>query len=250
MSDPGTDPRTIAAALAAPFDAADVKWKPAVISGNRALAIPYVDARAIMDRLDEVLGVAGWEDAYEPLPDGSVLCRLRLLIGEQWITKMDVGGKSDQPDEGDKSKAAVSDALKRAGVKFGIGRSLARLPQQWCDYDGKKREFARTPVLPASYSGPPPPTRKAAPPRREAKQFNGVLPANGADLDRRLTVYDARLAAQGVCQAGELLAHVRAEGVKAGEPEDLTAWGTAAIALAVEATKEFEAGRRKRKPAA
>ena len=44
---------------------------------------------------------------------------------------MDVGAPSEQPDGGDRLKAAFSDALKRAAVKFGIGRYLYRLPQQW-----------------------------------------------------------------------------------------------------------------------
>jgi hypothetical protein len=135
-------------ALAAPFDPREVKFKPAVISGNRALALAYVDARVIQDRLDEVLGVAGWQDEYECLPEGSVVCRLRLRLGEEWITKMDVGGPSEQPDEGDRRKAAFSDALKRAAVKFGVGRYLYRLPSQWVDYDPQKRRFTKTPALP------------------------------------------------------------------------------------------------------
>lgn len=122
-------------ALAAPFDASEVKHKPAVVKGNRALALHYVDARTIMDRLDNVVGVAGWRDEYEFLPDGSCLCRLSVKIGDEWITKVDVGGESEQKDEGDRHKAAVSDALKRAAVKFGVGRYLYRLPSQWADYD-------------------------------------------------------------------------------------------------------------------
>jgi hypothetical protein len=66
----------------------------------------------------------GWQDEYECLPDGSVVCRLRLRLGDEWITKMDVGAPSEQPDEGDRRKAAFSDALKRAAVKFGIGVRL------------------------------------------------------------------------------------------------------------------------------
>jgi hypothetical protein len=138
----------LTAALAAPFDPREVKFKPAVVSGNRALALAYVDARVIQDRLDEVLGVAGWQDEYECLPDGSVVCRLRLRLGDEWITKMDVGGPSEQPDEGDRRKAAFSDALKRAAVKFGVGRYLYRLPSQWVDYDPQKRRFLKMPVLP------------------------------------------------------------------------------------------------------
>lgn len=32
----------IAAALAAPFESHEVKWKPGVVNGNRALAIPFM----------------------------------------------------------------------------------------------------------------------------------------------------------------------------------------------------------------
>jgi hypothetical protein len=52
----------VAGALAAPFDPREVRFKPGVVSGNRALALAYVDARVIQDRLDEVLGVMGWQD--------------------------------------------------------------------------------------------------------------------------------------------------------------------------------------------
>src|SRR5579864_7120607 len=137
-------------ALAAPFDPREVKFKPAVVTGNRALALAYVDARVIQDRLDDVLGVAGWQDEYECLPDGSVVCRLRLRLGNEWITKMDVGGPSEQPDAGDRTKAAFSDALKRAAVKFGIGRYLYRLPTVWADYDPQAKRLVKMPQLPAT----------------------------------------------------------------------------------------------------
>ena len=64
-------------ALAAPFGENEVKFRPQVVRGNRALALAYVDVRAIMDRLDSVVGVENWQDNYELLPDNSVMCRLR-----------------------------------------------------------------------------------------------------------------------------------------------------------------------------
>lgn len=158
MSDPTL--RQLAAALAQPFDPAEVKWKPAVVSGARALALAYVDARCIMDRLDAVLGPANWQDEYNLLPDGAAVCRLRLRLGSEWIQKSDVGGQSEQPDEGDRHKAAFSDALKRAAVKFGVGRYLYRLPQQWVDYDPQKKQLVRRPALPPW----------ALPPAKEAPQ--------------------------------------------------------------------------------
>jgi hypothetical protein len=62
---------------------------------------------------------------------------------------MDVGGPSAQHDNGDRLKAAVSAALKRAAVKFGVGRYLYDLPRQWVEYDPQKKQSVRTPTLPA-----------------------------------------------------------------------------------------------------
>jgi hypothetical protein len=119
----------VARRLAAPFDAAAVRWKPMKVRGNRALAAAHIDSRAVQDRLDEVLGVDGWQDDYQCLPDGSVVCRLRCRIGGEWLTKVDAGGPSEQPDGGDRLKAAFSDALKRAAVKPPLPADLwGRLP--------------------------------------------------------------------------------------------------------------------------
>jgi hypothetical protein len=237
------DVEALTRALSAPFDPTEVKFKPAAVSGNRALALAYVDARAIQDRLDAVLGVEGWQDDYECLEDGSVVCRLRLRLGEEWVTKVDVGGPSEQPDGGDRLKAAFSDALKRAAVKFGVSRYLYRLPAQWVDYDPQRRQFVRPPTVPGltprAKPVPPAPT-KAEPARKVATALHN-LPANGADLQRRLYDYDARLAAQGLWPRGALVKHVVAAGVKAGQDADLATWSGSAIALAVEETRAFEA---------
>ena len=248
------DEEALTRELAAPFEATEVKFKPAVISGNRALALPYVDARVIQDRLDDVLGVTGWQDEYECLPEGSVVCRLRLRLGDEWITKMDVGGPSEQPDEGDRRKAAFSDALKRAAVKFGIGRYLYRLPPLWVDYDAQRKQFARPPVIPASAlprkavlaarAEAAPAAAPAAKGRQEplkGKKGQSALPADGKELAQRLSAYDARLAGQGLCKPGDLLADVVAAGARAGFAADLTTWPGPAIVLAVDETRAFEA---------
>ncbi|HEV3263668.1 MAG TPA: Rad52/Rad22 family DNA repair protein, partial [Gemmataceae bacterium] len=214
----------VATALAAPFDPSVVRFRPAAVTGNRALALPYVDARAIQDRLDEVMGVCGWQDDYECLPDGSVVCRLRLRIADEWVIKVDVGGPSEQPDGGDRLKAAFSDALKRAAVKFGIGRYLYRLPSHWADYDPQRWQFVRTPTLPSPST--PMPTPKAVPCPKPAT--NG-LPRDGRELADRLSKRDAQLAADGLIQAGELVRHVVRAGLKAGHPQELAACTGAAI---------------------
>ena len=105
----------IQSALAAPFPADAVGWKAQAVTKDqsKALAVAYIDARCVIDRLNAVVGLAGWQDAYDLLPDGCVVCHLSLRIDGGWVTKVDVGGESDQPNGGDKRKAAFSDALKR-----------------------------------------------------------------------------------------------------------------------------------------
>jgi hypothetical protein len=140
--------------LAEPFPPGEVQWRIEAISKDkrRALVVPYVDAHTVLDRLDRVVGPEGWHDSYEVLSDEErslkdergerrervveVKCRLTVL----GVTKEDVG-------EGDSLKAAFSDALKRAGVKFGVGRYLYRLEKQWVDYDPEKGRFT-PPTLP------------------------------------------------------------------------------------------------------
>jgi hypothetical protein len=252
---PQRDPQVqaIAQALAAPFHPKDVKFKPQVVKNNRCLAMAYIDARVIQDRLDEVLGVENWQDHYEFLPDGSVVCRLRLKFGKRWITKADVGSPSDQPDSGDRVKAAVSDALKRAAVKFGIGRYLYRLPAEWVDYDPIKKQIIQPPRLPDSVvpqSEPahapvttPNQQRPASPAEKRAAKS---LPATGAEFVRRLQEHDARLAAANLCAPGALIDHVTNEGRKAGFLQELSQWDGPAIAFAVEVVKSFEHAARSR----
>ena len=232
-----TSASAIAEVLTTPFDNTEVKFKPQVVKGNRALALAYVDVRAIMDRLDLALGVENWQDNYQLLPDKSVMCRLRLRIGDRWITKSDVGSPSEQPDGGDRLKAAFSDALKRAAVKFGIGRYLYRLPQQWADYDPMKKQFSAPPKLPDWAVARADALTSSKPTVNGRKS---TLPASGKELHHRLRKADSDLAAKGVCQVGELLAHVTQSGVKAGFGADLSQWTGPAIELAVRETKAFK----------
>ncbi len=144
-----TDTKQLSLALTAPFPPDAVHFKPLAVKGNRALAAAYLDARAVMQRLDSVFGVGGWKDAYQLVAGGSVVCTLSVRVDGEWVEKTDVGSPSEQPDDGDKLKAAFSDALKRAAIKLGIGRYLYRLPRLWVDYDPQKREFVKPPLLPA-----------------------------------------------------------------------------------------------------
>jgi hypothetical protein len=144
------DAKEIQEALASPFDPSEVKFKPQLVKNNRALAAAYIDARLVQDRLDDVVGVGGWKTEFTQVSPESVECRLSLRIDGEWITRADVGSTSEQPDAGDRMKAAYSDALKRAAVQFGVGRYLYRLPATWADYDPVKKMFTQLPRLPES----------------------------------------------------------------------------------------------------
>jgi len=47
--------------LKKPFPVIKIKWRKG--GGNKDLA--YIDARDVMDRLDAIFGIAGWQVAYE-----------------------------------------------------------------------------------------------------------------------------------------------------------------------------------------
>lgn len=144
--------KEIAAKLASPFKPDEVQWKAQATNKEktRALAVPYVDARTVMERLDEVLGLDGWTDTYRDTGTSvicTLACRFRCGESEVWVEKSDAGGQADV-DEGDKLKSAVSDALKRVAVKFGIGRYLYDVPKVWCGYDAKTKQLVDPPKSP------------------------------------------------------------------------------------------------------
>lgn len=111
-------------ALAEPFAQNEVK----VRKGPRNTRLSYITARQVMNRLDQVIGPANWSDSYREV-SGGVVCALAIRIGDEWVVKEDIGTESDI--EGDKGR--YSGALKRAAVKWGIGRELYDDGTAWDD---------------------------------------------------------------------------------------------------------------------
>ena len=121
------DWQTVGAQLAAPFDPADVDWRPSgkAAANQRTSLVAYVDARAVQDRLDAVCGVGGWTFDWSPVVvDGSDVKVAKGVLTIHGVSKSDVGTASNW----EPSKGAVSDCLKRAAVHFGVGRYLYELP--------------------------------------------------------------------------------------------------------------------------
>ena len=121
--------------LRKPFCQCEVKWMPAP-SGRKATeggwlkVLAYVDARAVQDRLDEVLGPSHWSNEFKAWTPGksgkpSQLCGISILMDNgTWLTKWDGAEDTDREDV----KGGLSSAFKRAAVQWGIGRYLYGLP--------------------------------------------------------------------------------------------------------------------------
>lgn len=187
-----SDFKAIQAALADPFPSKEIGFKPIAVRGDSALALAYIDARSVMGRLDSVVGIENWKDEYDPIPEG-VACHLSIRFGTEWVRKSDFGSFSDQKARGDQFKAAYSDALKRAAVKWGIGRYLYDLPRQWAPYDSQKKQFKSFPPLP-----------EWARPRREietvtatqVKEIEGLAKTTQADMVKLLANYHVQALSQ------------------------------------------------------
>lgn len=117
---PDMSPAAIHHRLSAPFDPSEEKQR----KGPGGKMLTYIDARAVMDRLDAVVGPENWQTHFKELK-GVMVCELTVNFAEPngpvwWITKSDGAGETDIEGE----KGQFSDAFKRAAVHFGIGRYL------------------------------------------------------------------------------------------------------------------------------
>ena len=124
-------------ALSAPFPAERVSWRVGSTSADksRGLALAYIDARDVQDRLNEVLGIH-WQCRY-PHANGKTVCEIGVKIGDEWIWRADGAGDTDVEAE----KGALSDAFKRAAVRWGVGRYLYDLDSPWVALEPAGRSF-------------------------------------------------------------------------------------------------------------
>lgn len=123
--------------LTKPFHPSHIIWKPGAVKGNRALAMPYADLRAYMNRLDEVCG-SEWSVSYEPWGQDRIICRLTIA----GVTRSSTGEGTNESEKSEiGGTVAEAQAFKRACAMFGLGRYLYTLPSGWEDYDPATRKF-------------------------------------------------------------------------------------------------------------
>ena len=118
------------------LNADEIEVKVKQVKENGLVALLYKTARTDMDMLDEEFGAENWQDTYEEIK-GNLYCKIGVWFENkgQWIWKQDCGIESREDDEGNQKKGEASDAFKRAGFKWGIGRELYTAPFIWISSD-------------------------------------------------------------------------------------------------------------------
>lgn len=138
------DPRQIQAELAMPFAPEDLEWRlQRVIEAKElGIAVPYVTNRAIMSRLDDVVGPENWYNDFKPWHGAggkeAQLCGISIRYGDGFITKWDGAEDSDiEPIKG-----GLSDSMKRAAVQWGIGRVLYNMDVVFVDVEKRGKTWS------------------------------------------------------------------------------------------------------------
>jgi hypothetical protein len=122
-------------ALAEPFSPELISWRVGPTNEKsrkpddplRGQPLCYIDARTVMDRLDVVCGFDNWQNSYTPGMGTSIVCNIGIRVAGEWIWKSDGAGVTDMEAD----KGALSDAFKRAAVRWGIGRYLYDIKAPW-----------------------------------------------------------------------------------------------------------------------
>ena len=115
--------------LTEPLKPGDISFYPRDIvkygDDCKCLLLPYKTARIDMARLDDACGHM-WQTKYKRDSKGVLLCGIGIyfLDIEQWVWRWYDGEESTFS----KTKGEHSDAFKRAGYMWGIGRELYEYP--------------------------------------------------------------------------------------------------------------------------
>jgi hypothetical protein len=139
------DAQEVMKKLQEPFPPEDIEWRVGATNKDKTkgIALAYVTNRAIMNRLDTIFGPFGWRNEFREWKNNSQLCGISVNWNGEWITKWD--GADDSQTEA--VKGGLSDAMKRAGYQWGIGRYLYNLENVWMPIENGR--LTSEPRLPA-----------------------------------------------------------------------------------------------------
>ena len=131
--------------LKKPLKKEDIECRIGSIYASGFSLLLYKTARVDAQRLDDVFG-ANWQRKHYVDAKSGVVCGISIYNEElkEWVTREDVGSESFS----DKEKGAYSDAFKRAGSAWGIGREIYQapfifIPQKTKHLDGNKYQLEK-----------------------------------------------------------------------------------------------------------
>lgn len=109
-----------------PLKAEEVECRVSQCTDKGVSLLLYKTSRTDMDLLDETVGAENWQKDYKTI-DGKMFCGIGVKCDGEWIWKWDTGTPSNMEAQ----KGEASDAAKRAGFCWGIGRELYTAPRIW-----------------------------------------------------------------------------------------------------------------------
>ena len=121
------------------LNADEIEVRVGQVFDQKASMLLYKNARVDMTILDETFGEFGWMCDYKEVK-GNMYCGIAVLneASGEWVWKWDCGTETFT----EKEKGEASDAFKRAGFRWGIGRELYTSPKIYLDVatvkDGNK----------------------------------------------------------------------------------------------------------------
>lgn len=121
-------------------DEIEVKVKQVTEKG--AVALLYKTARTDMSLLDETVGAENWQTDYREIK-GNLYCGIGIWFDSErnsgYVWKWNCGTESREDGEGNEKKGEASDAFKRAGTTWGIGRELYTAPFIFLNVETKEK---------------------------------------------------------------------------------------------------------------
>ena len=106
----------------------EIECRISTIKKNGLSLLLYKTARTDANLLDEAVGSENWQNDFKVV-DGVLYGCISIYdeTRDCWIEKWDAGTESNTEAE----KGRASDAFKRAGFKWGLGRELYTAPFIW-----------------------------------------------------------------------------------------------------------------------
>ena len=115
----------------------EIECRVQSVKENGLVLLLYKDARVDMSILDETVGSENWQNKFYEYK-GILFCSLGIntnyhdkTLPDRWVWKDDAGVESNTEAE----KGNASDARKRSGFAWGIGRELYSSPFIWIPAD-------------------------------------------------------------------------------------------------------------------